>query len=160
MTRYWAEIDDANIVLRVILCDDPQWITDNLPGTWIETADPYATGQTVRYCGPGFGHDKVWPERFALPWRQPEGAHDAYHLDDLVFHDGRMWQSTVEANVWEPGVSGWHDVPASGLPMWVQPTGAHDAYALGDRVTHVEKNWRSTVDANVWEPGVYGWEEI
>jgi hypothetical protein len=74
-----------------------------------------------------------------------------------VFHNGRIWRSTTPDNVWEPGVSGWHDQPAAGDPMWVQPTGAHDAYPQGARVTHNGQTWVSRVNANVWEPGVYGW---
>lgn len=41
------------------------------------------------------------------PWVQPAGAHDAYGLGDRVTHDGSVWESTVDANVWAPGVHGW-----------------------------------------------------
>lgn len=40
-------------------------------------------------------------------WVQPAGAHDAYATGDLVTHGGFTWVSTVNANVWEPGVAGW-----------------------------------------------------
>jgi hypothetical protein len=43
-------------------------------------------------------------------WKQPTGAQDAYNLDDLVYYpdeNGSIWRSTVDANVWEPGVYGW-----------------------------------------------------
>jgi hypothetical protein len=85
-----------------------------------------------------------------------------YNGGEVVWHEGRLWVNVTEGvpNVWEPGVSGWHDAPTTGLPQWVQPTGAHDAYALGAQVTHNGKDWESTVDANVWEPGVFGWVEI
>lgn len=148
-----AEIDDNGVVLRVIV-GDPAWAVAHLGGTWVETAKH---DDTVVYCGPGFGCDDTWPERFALPWKQPKAAHDAYPRDALVFHAGRIWQSTTAANVWEPGVSGWRDAPAVGYPMWVQPTGAHDAYGLGDQVTHNGSDWESQYAANVWEPGVFGW---
>ena len=46
----------------------------------------------------------------AAPWKQPEGAHDAYNKDDVVSHNGKLWKSTVDANVWEPGVYGWTEV--------------------------------------------------
>lgn len=46
-----------------------------------------------------------WPE-----WRQPLGSEDAYHLGDKVSHNDKHWQSTVEANIWEPGVYGWDEV--------------------------------------------------
>jgi len=93
------------------------------------------------------------------PWRQPTGTHDAYPLGALVSHKDEDWESTVAANVWEPGVSGWKTVGVGPQP-WIQPTGGHDAYAAGAIVTHVDKVWSSDVDANVWEPGVYGWTEV
>lgn len=40
-------------------------------------------------------------------WTQPLGATDAYALGDVVSHNGKLWESTVDANVWEPGVYGW-----------------------------------------------------
>ena len=150
---YFAELDDDGSVLRVVVADTGAWCVQHLGGTWVETADPYAEEpQDVAYCGPGWGHDDAWPERFAPVWRQPVGAHDAYPKDALVFHEGRIWRSTTAANVHAPGVSGWHDSPETGLPQWVQPSGAHDAYPLGAEVTHNGANWRSLINANVWEP--------
>jgi len=40
-------------------------------------------------------------------WRQPTGAQDAYNTGDQVRHGGQIWESNVDANVWEPGVYGW-----------------------------------------------------
>jgi len=40
-------------------------------------------------------------------WKQPTGAQDAYNKGDQVRHGGQIWQSDVDANVWEPGVYGW-----------------------------------------------------
>jgi len=40
-------------------------------------------------------------------WVQPTGTHDAYALGAIVAHNGQLWISTVDANVWEPGVYGW-----------------------------------------------------
>jgi hypothetical protein len=57
-----------------------------------------------------------WRETFLLPpgaepqipdWVQPTGAADAYSINDLVRHNGKVWRSTIDANVWEPGVFGW-----------------------------------------------------
>ena len=44
------------------------------------------------------------------PWYQPQGAHDAYMKGDRVIHLGRVWESTVDYNTWEPGVYGWTEV--------------------------------------------------
>lgn len=38
------------------------------------------------------------------------GAHDAYSKDAKVSHNGKHWTSTVDSNVWEPGVYGWTEV--------------------------------------------------
>lgn len=43
-----------------------------------------------------------WPE-----WVQPTGVQDAYQTGDKVTHNNTHWVSTVDANVWEPGVYGW-----------------------------------------------------
>ena len=43
-----------------------------------------------------------WPE-----WVQPTGAQDAYMIGDKVSHNGLHWVSTMDANVYEPGVYGW-----------------------------------------------------
>ncbi len=40
-------------------------------------------------------------------WVQPTGAQDDYDLGARVSHNGQNWESTVNANVWEPGVFGW-----------------------------------------------------
>ena len=46
-----------------------------------------------------------WPE-----WRQPVGSEDAYALGAHVSHNGSHWESTIPANVYEPGVYGWTEV--------------------------------------------------
>jgi hypothetical protein len=43
-------------------------------------------------------------------WRQPTGAQDAYMTGDKVHYPdetGPVYVSTVDNNVWEPGVYGW-----------------------------------------------------
>ena len=52
----------------------------------------------VRVDEPG----EEWPE-----WIQPVGAQDAYAKDAKVNHNSKHWISTVDNNVWEPGVYGW-----------------------------------------------------
>ena len=41
-----------------------------------------------------------------LPWEQPEST-NPYMKGDKVTHAGRTWVSTIDNNVWEPGVYGW-----------------------------------------------------
>lgn len=40
-------------------------------------------------------------------WTQPLGSSDAYMAGDVVEHKGAIWESTIDGNVWEPGVYGW-----------------------------------------------------
>ena len=42
----------------------------------------------------------------ALPWEQPESTNPSMK-GDRVTHGGKTWVSTVDNNVWEPGVYGW-----------------------------------------------------
>jgi hypothetical protein len=45
-------------------------------------------------------------------WVQPTGGHDAYPRGAKVSHKGQNWENTgSDANVWEPGVYGWTEVP-------------------------------------------------
>lgn len=104
------------------------------------------------------------------PWMQPTGAHDSYPAGARVLHNGAVWVSAIDANVWEPGSVGAENLwtmesggePAPDCPTWVQPTGAHDAYNIGDCVTFEGNLYESAIDANVWSPTVHpaGWTLI
>lgn len=64
------------------------WTPDKTPALWVRTStDPF-------------------PE-----WIQPTGAHDAYALGAHVSHKGKHWESDIDANVYEPGVYGWSELP-------------------------------------------------
>ena len=47
---------------------------------------------------------RVAVEGQILPWVQPTGAHDAYNIGDRVSYQGQNWESTVNANIYAPGV--------------------------------------------------------
>ena len=47
------------------------------------------------------------PEGVIGEWVQPLGQHDAYNTGDRVIHDGQVWVSNIDGNVWAPGVHGW-----------------------------------------------------
>lgn len=154
----YAELDNDQCVIRVVVCDDPQWLVDRLGGTWVETGP---TTPEEQGAGPGlYDSEDVAPLRFIPPWVQPQGAHDAIEQGAWRWHNGRAWRSLTPDNVWEPGVSGWREM-LTAWPEWVQPTGAHDAYQIGERVTFQGVRYTSTVDANVWRPDQYpqGWQE-
>lgn len=42
-------------------------------------------------------------------WEQP-GSTNPYMQGDRVTHNGSTWESTIDNNVWEPGVYGWQQV--------------------------------------------------
>ena len=62
------------------------WTPDATASLWSVAADPA----------------EEWPA-----WSQPVGAHDAYSKNAKVSHNGKHWTSSVDNNVWEPGVYGW-----------------------------------------------------
>ena len=43
-------------------------------------------------------------------WVQPTGSQDAYSKGDKVSYEGKHYQSTVDANVWQPTVYGWEEI--------------------------------------------------
>lgn len=43
-------------------------------------------------------------------WQQPVGAHDSYNKPDRVLWNGKVWETTINANVWSPAVTGWREV--------------------------------------------------
>lgn len=47
------------------------------------------------------------PDPEVIPeWIQPEST-NPYMNGDKVTHNGQTWESTIDYNVWEPGVYGW-----------------------------------------------------
>ena len=67
------------------------WNPEAAASLWAVTADPA----------------EEWPA-----WSQPVGAHDAYSAGAKVSHKDEHWTSTVDNNVWEPGVYGWTEATA------------------------------------------------
>lgn len=115
-------------------------------------------GETVNdNLSPNFSHHASLN---ALEWEGVENWFDnPIMTGDRRTFDGKLWESLVDFNVWEPPI-GWREVVESGYPAWVQPTGALDAYGIGDRVTHDNPNdggaiwvYESTIVGNTTEPG-------
>ena len=49
------------------------------------------------------------PDATAIPeWEQPDST-NPYMSGDKVSHNGSTWVSTIDNNVWEPGVYGWKE---------------------------------------------------
>lgn len=66
-----------------------QWTPTDSPSLWVRVDDPAIE----------------FPE-----WVQPVGATDAYPIGAKVSHNEKHWISTLDANVYEPGVYGWDEV--------------------------------------------------
>lgn len=106
--------------------------------TWeslLESKRTYPGGTVFRWGENGDGETQLWkfiadyaPQAVYTPdkdishyvrvgvsadgtplWTQPFGATDAYSLGDKVRHKEKLWESTTDGNVWEPGVFGWKE---------------------------------------------------
>ena len=44
-----------------------------------------------------------------LDWKQPDHT-NPYMADHKVIHAGKTWQSSINYNIWEPGVYGWAEL--------------------------------------------------
>lgn len=87
----------------------------------------YEAGQRVLYAGtlykvitahtsqddwtpptaPSLFAEVLIPDPTVIPeWVQPDST-NPYAKGDKVTHNGSTWVSTVDNNVWEPGVYGW-----------------------------------------------------
>jgi len=86
---HWAEIDNNNKVIRVLVGDnnDPagdegyQWLIDNLGGNWIKTS--YNNRIRFNYAGIGYTYDEV-KDGFI-----PPKCHD-----EAVVNDKCLWDCT------------------------------------------------------------------
>lgn len=104
---HWAEIDESNIVIRVVVTDnnDPngdegyQWLLDNLGGTWVKTS--YNESIRKNYAGAGYSYD---PEKDCFMMPQPFPS----------------WTLNDETCSWEAPVP----MPTDGdkLFLWDEPT--------------------------------------
>lgn len=127
----FAEVEDERSeiiseILPLLTDEQAEQVPQAFP-EW-ESGVAYAVGDRRRYDGrlyrcvqahtsqEGWEPDKtpaLWVRTSADPipeWVQPTGAHDAYNTGDKVRHNARVWESLVDANVYEPGVYGWTEV--------------------------------------------------
>ena len=100
---HWAELDETNTVIRVLVGDnnDPngdegyQWLIDNLGGTWVKTS--YNGTIRYNYAGIGFTYDPI-DDAFIppIPCDHPE----------LTLNDLKRWEcATCEANSMQSGTT-------------------------------------------------------
>lgn len=106
---HWAELDENNVVLRVLVGDnnDPngdegyQWLLDNLGGTWVKTS--YNATIRKNFAGIGFYFDE------ALDAFIPPKPYPSWLLDE----DIAQWYAPVEhpndgnMYVWDEDTASW-----------------------------------------------------
>lgn len=120
-----AALTDAEALTAT--CMYPKWSGD---------AVEYTVGQRVQYDGvlytvlaahtsqstwtpkdaPSLFAKVLIPDPTVVPeWEQPDST-NPYMQGDKVKHNGKVWVSLVDNNVWEPGVTGtaalWQEVSA------------------------------------------------
>lgn len=130
MTRQEAKaFIEAFVKLRRLATDEVSLQVPNLYPTWRENVT-YALNDRVLYndtfykvlqahtAQPDWTPDvavslfaKVLiPDEDIIPkWEQPDST-NPYMAGDKVSHNGKTWVSTINNNVWEPGVYGWETV--------------------------------------------------
>lgn len=92
------------------------------------------------------------------PWEPVTSYENVYFKGDIVTHEGRTWESNINNNAGEPGVSGWTEQVEEGeYLVWKQPGGYEDDYEPGVIVWYPDKGdqlYKNVHTAgNSWEPG-------
>ena len=123
--------------LRAEIDSAAAWLTDEqaatVPGiypAWNGDGAAYAVGDRVQHTGalykclqahtsqatwtptdaPSLWAKVLIPTPGVIPdWEQP-GSTNPYSKGDKVKHNGKIWTSDIDGNVWEPGVYGWTEV--------------------------------------------------
>lgn len=88
--------------------------TDYVAGFKVRYADTLYKCLTAHTAQDGWTPDNapsLWAKVLVedgtiLPWQQPDST-NGYSKGDRVMHNGFVWASYVDNNVWEPGVYGW-----------------------------------------------------
>jgi hypothetical protein len=107
---HWAELDDNNKVLRVLVGDnnDPagdegyQWLIDNLGGTWVKTS--YNAKFRYNYAGKGYSYDPI-DDAFIAPAPYPS----------WILNNDKQWIPPVahpqdeKTYFWNEEAGEWHE---------------------------------------------------
>lgn len=115
--------------VRESIPDEIAYSVPDLYAAW-KTDTAYAVGDRVLYggkvykCLQAHTSQETWtptdavslwaevlnPDPEVIPeWKQPEST-NPYMKGDKVRHNGKVWVSDVDNNVWTPGEYGWSEV--------------------------------------------------
>ncbi len=121
-----ADIDSA----AALLTDEQAATVPGIYPAWTGDGTAYAVGDRVQYAGalykclqahtsqatwtptdaPSLWAKVLIPTPGEIPdWEQPDST-NPYGKGDKVRHNGKIWASGIDGNVWEPGVYGWTEV--------------------------------------------------
>ena len=113
-----------------MLTDEQALTVSLIYPAWSGDGISYAAGDRVMYGGvlykclqahtsqatwtptdaPSLWAKVLIPTPGAIPdWEQPSST-NPYAKGDKVKHNGKIWISTIDNNVWEPGAYGWSEV--------------------------------------------------
>jgi hypothetical protein len=105
---HWAEIDNNNLVIRVVVGDnnDPagdegyQWLLDNLGGTWIKTS--YNSKIRGTFASPGFAYNST-ENIFITPQPYPSWIRQGSFWNAPVAYpdDNKNYSWNEETLTWE-----------------------------------------------------------
>lgn len=131
-TKLWTPQEKARLLRPLIekavdsLDDEDAIEATELFEKWVPDAD-YSVGDRRRYGGVLYrclqAHHSIetwnpvdavslWTKvlipdpEVIYDWEQPDST-NPYMTGDKVRHNGSIWISTIDNNVWEPGVYGW-----------------------------------------------------
>lgn len=130
--RDWvAKTRARNAITAGEVDDDTALTLASLFDAWSPDAVDYAVDDVVRHdekpyqCLQAHTSQADWAPDVAVSlwvryrdpaaleaWVQPTGGHDAYAAGERVSHNGNVWTSLVDANVWEPTAANstlWRD---------------------------------------------------
>lgn len=110
---HWAEIDNNNKVVRVLVGDnnDPagdegyQWLIDNLGGTWIKTS--YNHKIRKQYAGIGYSYDPV-ADVFITPQPYPSWLLD----ENFDWQAPTPMPTDDKVYRWDEDTTSWVEVPS------------------------------------------------
>ena len=120
---------DAFVKLRGLATDEQAVEVPNLYPTWrdgveyklnervlynevlykVITAHTSQSDWTPNVAPSLFAKVLIVDENVIPEWEQPDST-NPYMTGDKVTHNSKTWISTIDNNVWEPGVYGWDEV--------------------------------------------------
>lgn len=101
MARYFAQLNENNIVEQVIVADTKTWVNQNMEGFWVET---FINSRTKEYAGIGYTYDPIQKD-FYPPQPFPSWTLDA----DLVWQPPKPMPEIKEgfSRVWNEQLLDW-----------------------------------------------------